>query len=170
MQDTSGQTKQGADTYGGGDGSGYGAAGAGAGAGMGAGMGASGYGGGDSQQQVWKPHTLPAWAALQLRSTPGRHSWPWQTQVSCCCGSSLQPHVLHALQALSSLSGGDTLSPGQTLASPDGQSKLVFQDDGNLVVRSERRRSWAQTDKLPALAALLSWAAWQQCVLALCTF
>ena len=49
--------------------------------------------------------------------------------------------MLCAAQALSSLSGGDTLSPGQTLASPDGQSKLVFQDDGNLVVRTERCRS-----------------------------
>lgn len=38
---------------------------------------------------------------------------------------------------MTSLSAGDSLRPGQSLASAGGQSKLVFQEDGNIVVSIE---------------------------------
>lgn len=34
------------------------------------------------------------------------------------------------------LTAGGTLNKGQSLKSPSGNAKLVFQEDGNLVVRS----------------------------------
>ena len=43
-------------------------------------------------------------------------------------------HRLWHAQTVTSLSAGQSLSVGSTLASSDGQSKLVFQGDGNLVV------------------------------------
>ena len=38
------------------------------------------------------------------------------------------------LQAVTSLAAGESFTKGQTMTSPDGQSKLVFQGDGNIVV------------------------------------
>ena len=37
-------------------------------------------------------------------------------------------------QTVTSLSAGDSLRKGSTMTSADGQSKLVFQGDGNIVV------------------------------------
>lgn len=39
-------------------------------------------------------------------------------------------------ESVTELAAGSTLNVGQTLASPGGAAKLVFQEDGNLVVRS----------------------------------
>ena len=38
------------------------------------------------------------------------------------------------LQAVTSLAAGESFTKGQTMTSSDGQSKLVFQGDGNIVV------------------------------------
>ena len=63
---------------------------------------------------------------------------------SACCGAvSLTFLLLQAQggdgysdsqQTVTSLSAGDSLRKGSTMTSADGQSKLVFQGDGNIVV------------------------------------
>ena len=98
---------------------------------------------------AWAPAAMVAVTASsrcggltpRLRVLPCSFRVPLAEAASSCFRPFLQSHMLRAAQALSSLSGGDTLSPGKTLASPDGQSKLVFQDDGNIVVRTERQHS-----------------------------
>ncbi len=45
-------------------------------------------------------------------------------------------------QELTELAAGATLNAGQTLKSPSGQSKLVLQGDGNLVVRIPPSFPW----------------------------
>lgn len=51
------------------------------------------------------------------------------------CTQDTESHSSSPAQTVTSLSAGETLRLGSTLASADGQSKLVFQGDGNLVVR-----------------------------------
>jgi hypothetical protein len=49
--------------------------------------------------------------------------------------ASLSCGITGVQDGLTELASGGTLHKGQSLKSPSGAAKLVFQDDGNLVVR-----------------------------------